>query len=121
MNHSFASPHVSLMIVPNLVIIHHPWVKEMSGESGNLLLKLEFCKANIPTENEVISIKQPILQSFFFHLLFKYLVVFTAAIWKMMKRDRTPLPKIVIQKLILVIFNISDPLERLIKIITKVG
>ena len=61
--------------------------------------------------------KQTILQAPFFSLLFTYLIIFDSAIWEWIKPDTAREGS---QKLILVIFDISDLKERLIKIITKI-
>ena len=52
----------SPMIVTNLVMIHQPWLKRISGESAIvaqiiLCWKLEFCKANLTPQDKVISNK----------------------------------------------------------------
>ena len=38
---------------------------------------MEFFKANLLPDDEVISNKEPILQAYFFPLLFKYFIIFT--------------------------------------------
>ena len=94
----------------------------MPGESGQVAQK-GFCKRHFtrpiyPLMMRLSVMKQTILQALFFFLLFTYLIIFDSAIWEWIKPDTA---KEGSQKLILVIFGISDLKERLIKIITKIG
>ena len=85
----------------------------MFGQSGKvaqkrvLQEKLQFCKANVPPEDEVISNEQQIRQNFF-PWLFKYLTIFAVTIWEKVKLEP---PKERSRKLILAVFSIFDPWE----------
>ena len=84
---------------------------------------LSFCSENlhfttlIYSQKMMLSVVNMHFAGLFFPLLFKYLAVFTRAIWKIIKPKFSKEEN---QKLILVICTIPDPLEKLIKITTKV-
>ena len=94
------------MTIPNSFTIDQPWQKKMPADSRKLTPKkrilwgkLAFFKSIYPPENDVTDKEKPHLTAFVFPLLFK--IIF-------------------FKNLILSIFGISDPLERVIKIIIKV-
>lgn len=107
MNTSVTFTHVSTMMVPNLIIIHQHWQSRTYREFGKVVKKIFVAEieTNLPPEDQVTSNKQSNIQVFFFHLIFKYLIVFIAAIWE---RVKPKLLKEVSQMLILAIYGIFD-------------
>ena len=92
--------------------------EEESGKVApkkDFIMKIGILLANLPSEDEVISSKQPILHVSFFSCTFKTPSFFTVAIWQRVKPEPHREGS---QKQIL---GISEPLEILLKVITKVG
>ena len=107
MNTPLTFTHVSTMMVPNLIIIHQHWESRMYRELGKVVKKIFVAEieTNLPPEDQVTSNKQSNIQVFFFHLIFKYLIVFIAAI---LERVKAKFLKEVSQMLILAIYGIFD-------------
>ena len=92
----------------------------MPVESGKEALRREEEeRIQLTPDDELLDRKQPTLPTFIFSLFLRNLIVFTVAIPKSAKPE--PFKKGSYQKIILVIFGIFELLERVIKVIPKVG
>ena len=61
--HQATSPHVSFSDDPSTLVEDSP--------KKDFVVKIGICLVNWPSEDEVISNKQPVLQAVFFPILFK--------------------------------------------------
>ena len=86
------------------------------AQKSILLWRLEFLSSNLLPEDEIITDKQPILHIFFYPLLFKYLIVFTADVWERVKQEFRNEGNL---KLFFPICDISDLVAKIIKGITS--